>query len=334
VRAFTLLVLVTFPAFCDGGPTRDYTAVPGILRANSVLWHDPGAVERLDLRYGAGGRALRPRPPFTFVKEDSSGTTPKVQVRDAAGRIWAVKFGVEAQPDTFGSRMAWAMGYYTEINYFVARGVIHATHGLKRAKKELDDEGRFTAARFQLRTDVPKYLGGVSWAWEQNPFVGTHQLNGLKVLMMLLSNWDDKDVRDAHRRGTNTAIYQDGGRYLFFIDDWGGSMGHWGKVLARSKWDCVDYYRQSAEFVRGVKDGEIDWGYHGTHTDRMTDEIRPADVRWLWQYLGRLTDAQLHAGLLASGATPDEAHFYTKAMRIRITQLQDIARGRLVARAK
>ena len=71
--------------------------------------------------------------------------------------------------------------------------------------------------------------------------------------MMLLSNWDDKDIRDAHRRGTNTAIYKDGGRYLFFIDDWGGSMGHWGKVLARSKWDCVDYYRQSADFIRGVK---------------------------------------------------------------------------------
>ena len=48
--------------------------------------------------------------------------------------------------------------------------------------------------------------------------------------MMLLSNWDDKDIRDAHRRGTNTAIYRDGNRYLFFIDDWGGSMGHWGKL--------------------------------------------------------------------------------------------------------
>jgi hypothetical protein len=164
--------------------------------------------------------------------------------------------------------------------------------------------------------------------------VGTPQLNGLKILMMLLSNWDDKDIRDAQRRGTNTAIYHDRGRYLFFIDDWGGSMGHWGKVLARSKWDGVDYYRQSAEFIRGVKDGEIEWGYRGTHTDRMTDEIRPADVRWLMQYLGRLTDAQLHAGLRSSGATRDEAYFYTKALRLRIQQLHDVARGQMVARGK
>ena len=48
-----------------------------------------------------------------------------------------------------------------------------------------------------------------------------------------------------------------------------------------------------------MKDGEIEWGYHGTHTDRMTDEIRPADLRWLLRYLGRLTDTQLRAGSAA-----------------------------------
>ena len=29
-----------------------------------------------------------------------------------------------------------------------------------------------------------------------------------------------------------------------------------------------------------------------------------------------------------SGATPDEAYFYTKALRMRIRQMQEIARGR------
>src|SRR4051812_12986367 len=86
VRACTLLLLAAFVAFCGDDATRDYTAVPGLQRGNAVVWHDPGAVERLDLRYGAGGHALQPRPPFKFVKEDTSGTNPKVQVRDAAGR--------------------------------------------------------------------------------------------------------------------------------------------------------------------------------------------------------------------------------------------------------
>ena len=46
---------------------------------------------------------------------------------------------------------------------------------------------------------------------------------------MMLSNWDNKDVRDV-KRGSNTAIFQtpsEGGledRYL--ITDWGGSMGN------------------------------------------------------------------------------------------------------------
>jgi hypothetical protein len=185
-----------------------------------------------------------------------------------------------------------------------------------------------------LRSHSPEYLSGVSWSWDDNPFAGTAQLSGLKILMMLLSNWDDKDIRDAGRRGTNTAIYRDGVRYLFFVDDWGASMGHWGKVLARTKWDGVDFYRQSAAFVRGVKNGEIEWGYSGTHTNSMTDHIRVSDVRWLMQYLGKLSDAQLHAGLTGSGATPDEAYFYTKALRMRIRQLQEVARGQMVAHAK
>jgi hypothetical protein len=335
VRALAILFVVSIAGASGGENVRDFSTVPGIHRGNTLLWHDPGAVERLDLRYGAGGRALEPLPPFTFVKEDTSGSTPKVRVRDAGGRDWVVKFGVEARPDTFGARMAWALGYYTEINYFVAKGAVRGAHDLKRARHSIDEEGRFTAGRFQLRTKYPEYLSGVSWSWDQNPFVDTPQLNGLKILMMLLSNWDDKDLRDAHRRGTNTAIYKEGGRYLFFIDDWGASMGHWGHYLTRTKWDCVDYYRESGEFVRGVNDGEVKWGYEGTHTGRMADGIRIADVRWILGYLGRLSDAQLRAGLLASGATPDEAYFYTKALRMRIQQLQDIARGRtMVTRAR
>jgi hypothetical protein len=325
VRTLTILLLCAFGAVA-GEDARDFTTVVGLTRGNSVLWHDPGPVERLDLRYGAGGPTLSPRPPFRFVKEDHSGTTPKVQVRDAAGRVWVAKFAIESSPDTFGSRMAWAMGYYTEINYYVRGGTIHGVHDLKRARKYIDAAGHFDGARFQLRAKSPEYLAGVSWSWDGNPFVGTPPLNGLKVLMMLLSNWDDKDIRDARRRGSNTAIYKDGRRFLFFIDDWGGSMGRWGHYFTRTKWDPVDYYTESREFVR-VKDAALDWGYKGTHTGRMADDIRPSDVRWLLRYLGRLSDRQIYAGLIASGATRDQAGVFTEALRMRISQLREIARS-------
>src|SRR5262245_49544388 len=38
-------------------------------RDHSVLWRNPGSVERLDLAGGSGGKANTPRPPFTFLEE-------------------------------------------------------------------------------------------------------------------------------------------------------------------------------------------------------------------------------------------------------------------------
>jgi hypothetical protein len=58
----------------------------------------------------------------------------------------------------------------------------------------------------------------------------------------------------------------------------------------------------------------------------MTDSPRVSDIRWLLRYLGRLTDKQLTAGLLASGATSDEAWCYTAALRMRIRALQSVVR--------
>ena len=42
------------------------------------------------------------------------------------------------------------------------------------------------------------------------------------------------------------------------------------------------------------------------------------------QYLGRVTDDQLRAGLLSSGASEKETETYLKALRIRIGALQKI----------
>jgi hypothetical protein len=166
---------------------------------------------------------------------------------------------------------------------------------------------------------------------------------------MLVSDWDNKDLRDEtstgpgarfHElmqrkiRGSNSAIYRDAnGRYLFFIDDWGASMGTWGGPAERSKWDCAGYTRESKQFVQ-VKDSKLAWGYRGIHTSDMTKDIDVADIRWLMQYLGRLSDAQLTEGLLASGAAQNEAYCYTMALRARIEVLREIARGQAVTRTR
>jgi hypothetical protein len=320
--------------------------LPGFDASTAVLWTDPGRVERRDLRHGPGGPELQPQAPFTFEKEDLSGTSPKVKVRDGNGRQWVIKFGEEARPDTFSSRLAWAVGYYAEPNYYLAGEIIRGAHDLKRARKFIGEDGRAEGGRFQLRAKQPEYMGGHSWAWQENPFSGSPQMNGLKVMMMLVSNWDDKDIWDdsergvslryhelvlAMKQGTNNAIVRQGGRYTFFIDDWGASLGRWGKYMHRTKWDCNGFLEESRKFVRGARDGNVEWGFEALHTANLAEGIRVSDVRWLMQYLGRVTDEQLRAGLAASGATPDEAYCYTKALRMRIGQLEQVGSGRTVS---
>jgi hypothetical protein len=323
VRWSTLLLIGTAIAAADG-PPRPYTDVPEIARGQSVIWRDPGAVEQLDFKYGIGGADHAPAAPFAFVKEDTSGTSPKALVKDAAGREWAIKFGREAKPDTFASRMVWAVGYWTEPNYFVANGVISGVRHLTRARDYVGEGGRFRDGRFQLRSDDPKYLENINWNWDRNPFEGTHELNGLKIMMMLVSNWDDKDYRDAATRGANTAIYRQGDRYIFFIDDWGASFGNWGKLLTRSKWNCRDYYDESHDFVKGLGIG-IEWGYTGQHSGLMKEGVHPGDVKWLIQYLGRITDPQIRTGLLNSGASEEETQNCLEGLRMRIGQLRTVA---------
>jgi hypothetical protein len=294
-----------------------------------VLWRDPGDVERLDLAAGPGGRDGAPVPPYQFVAEHGSGSQPCVSVRDGRGRRWRVKWGDEVRAETFAVRLAWACGYFAEVTYFVPSGQIDGIDGLSRASACVDPEGRFRDARFEL--DDPedlKLFEEHSWSWTDNPFVGTRELAGLKVLLMLVSNWDNKDQRDV-ARGSNTAIYvfrrgrRREARYM--VTDWGGSMGRWGgSVMTRGRWDADGFAAQTPQFVTGVQDGTVQFGYTGQRTADASAGIGADDVRWLCRYLGRISDNQWRAALDASGADPVETASFTASLRARIDQLRAV----------
>ncbi|HEX8151222.1 MAG TPA: hypothetical protein VF591_28840, partial [Pyrinomonadaceae bacterium] len=298
--------------------------------ARTSLWSDPGEVERLDFHAGPGGPRGAPEPPFRFVMEHGTGSNPCLSVRDARERTWRIKWGDEVRSETFATRLAWAAGYHVERAYFIPEGHIEALGELGRARECVAEDCTFKEARFELdEAGVRKLFDEHGWSWDDNPFVGTRELAGLKVLLMLVSNWDNKDVRDV-ARGSNTAIFEHGlpdgtveARYL--IIDWGASMGKSGSPLTRTKWDCEGFAAQNADFVRGVRDGVVEWGYTGQRTDEATEGIKVGDVRWLHSYLGRVTDGQLREGLLASGATREEADCFTRALRGRIEQLGRVA---------
>jgi hypothetical protein len=287
----------------------------------NILWRDPGDVAALDFEYGSGGIHRQPQPPFQFVDEDMSGTNPKINVTDSRGMNWNVKWGEEASPSTFCTRLVWACGYFVQPEYFQREGRIDGVHGLKRARSRVAKDGSFENARFQLRSDWPQYIYGEHWKWTENPFIGTHEFQGLKILVLLVSNWDPKEA--------NLSIFEDnnggGLRYLYADDDWGASLGKWGGRISRSKWDCKGFTKETSNFVTVAEDGSLRWGFRGKNDRDIRFDITVDDVRWLLRYLGRVTDKQILAGLTASGADPENVNCFASALRMRIEQLQRLA---------
>src|SRR5262245_28403738 len=147
---------------------------------------------------------------------------------------------------------------------------------------------------------------------------------------MLVSNWDNKDVRDA-KRGSNTEILQyplgNGTEDRYLINDWGASMGKWGGYFRREKWDYKGFKKQTPQFIKGVRGCTMVWGFSGQHTKDFMEGIRTGHVRWLMEYLGRITDRQLREGLQASGAEPKEVETFTAMLRQRVTQIEYYLNG-------
>jgi hypothetical protein len=310
---------------------------PGV--APQYLWRDPGDVGAIDFATGPDGKAGLPAPPFQFVEEDLGGSNPKVKIRDAQGRLWIVKWTDEINSEPFATRLALALGYFARPAHYVREGQIIGAKKLRRASDYVERDGYFDAASFKLISDELPYLSGYNWAWTDNPFLetplGVRQLNGLKILMMLTSNWDAKDTRDA-RFGPNTAIYRVTGRgrvvqFLYAFDDWGATMGKWGYFCVREKWDCDGYVQQTPDFVKGVDNGYVRWGFSGKHRGDLTRGIAVQDLRWLLQYLGKVTDRQLQEGLRASGANEQEVQRFSNAIRHRIRQLEQATRDNSTA---
>jgi hypothetical protein len=303
------------------------------------LWHEPTGADATDLRYGPGGRDGVPAPPFRFVEEHLAGSQPCVAVRDARQRLWRVKWGHEARPEAFAVRLAWACGYFAEVTHYVAAGTIADVGELSRARPCIDADGGFVEARFE-REDrgVRMLFDEHSWAWNDNPFIGTRQLAGLKIVNMLLSNWDTKDRRDV-ARGSNTAIFEVrtawGREARYLITDWGGAMGKWGSnIVARGRWDATGFAAQTPQFVTGVRDDWVSFGYQGQRTAEIARDITVEHVEWFYEYARRLREPALRQALVVCGATDEEARLFAESIVARIQQLGEACGAATAPEAK
>jgi hypothetical protein len=278
-----------------------------------VLWQEPTDIASRDLYLGPGGESMKPDlSHVTFVKEETHGYSTKYRVLDGAGNEWVVKIGKEAQSDTVASRLLWAVGYTSEISYLVPRLTI-------------DGKGTFENARFEAR---PKDVVRMSeWSWDNNPFRGTREFQGLKVMMILINNWDIKDSNNKIIMVQNKNNGRIEARYI--ISDLGGSLGKTAGFMSRTRNKPSDFVK--ARFIDGVKAGYVDFNYNGKHQSLFRD-ITLEQSEWIGQWLSRLSEQQLADAFRAGNYTASEVDALTQAMKARIQELAGLSGRRMAGR--
>jgi hypothetical protein len=292
------------------------------------IWRDPGDIATLDLTSGSGGRARAPDTAgtFTFVSEDRASSSPKFEVADAQGVEWKVKLGPEAQPETAASRFLWAAGYFADEDYYVAELTVTGLPTLRRGQKLVSAGGVVHGARLERKRTAVDKVG--DWDWFDNPFVGQRELNGLRVMMSLLNNWDLKQI--------NNAIYAVDGEHHYAISDGGATFGNTGSVMTRSKGIPKDY--EESKFIAKITPDFVDFVLHSrpfflgvfsasryeerTRMEKITRHIPRADARWLGQRLSMLTEDQIRDGFRAAGYDAADVETLTRTFRLRIAALE------------
>src|SRR5579859_2870716 len=193
---------------------------------SAALWRDRGNIESLNLVDGPGGKEHQPTGKFRFVKEDKHGTAAKFEIVDEQGVRWKAKLGEEAKSETAATRLVWAAGYFTDEDYYLPELRVEKMPKLSRGSKFVSADGVVQGVRLERKLKGQKKSG--NWSWFKNPFVGTKELSGLKIMMALTNNWDLKEI--------NNSIYDEKGqgpRYV--VSDLGATFGETGNPATRSK---------------------------------------------------------------------------------------------------
>jgi hypothetical protein len=274
------------------------------------LWEEPADLERRDLFYGRGGRALVPSDtvPYSLIDVDTKGFSSGYDVEDAQGRKWSVKLGPEAQPEVVVSRLLWAVGYHQPVTYYLPRWT-------------LTENGRRTTqgpARFRLEPKEQENVG--EWAWRNNPFIGSRPFGGLVVLMVLVNNWDLKTSQNAVYRIPSDG---DASRDVYVVKDVGASLGKTRWLIPGTRNDLAGFEKE--RFIRSVEGNRVRFFYKGGWLDpQVVAGVAPADVRWISGLLARLSPEQWSDAFRAGGYSSDETARYVRRLRDKVAEGQTV----------
>jgi hypothetical protein len=295
----------------------------------NVLWSEPSDLSARNLFYGPGGSKNQPSPPFVFLKEDKDGANPKFDVRDANDVEWTVKLGREARSETAVTRLVWAAGYFASEVYFMPEIRVATMRPLSRGQDQVEPGGIVHNVRLKRHFEELTKTG--KWSWNDNPFEDTRELNGLRVLIALVNDWDLKS--------SNNAIYEtkrpkpgDVLRRIYMVSDLGASLGQtrygWGR---ESKGNLEDY--AESKFIEETTLEHVSFATPGPpqlafyyyprwlKLRGVGRNIPREDAKWIGGILGRLSPGQIRDAFRAAGFTPDEIEGFARIVESRIAKL-------------
>lgn len=305
IKLLTLIVIFTFSLTIVSAQKKSKKTIPPGKR---IMWEKVNIPQR-DLFYGPGGREMLPDlSKITFIKKETGGHNTKYRIRDGKGRVWVAKLGREAQPETAAVRLLWALGYKTEINYLAPTLTIPG-------------KGTFKNVRLEARPENIERLG--NWDWRNNPFTGTNELQGLKIMMVLLKNWDIITVNN-NILGT---IGRNGQELHYIVGDLGRTFGRLGnnnlpiiyrlgRTTGRPK-----HYAKSI-LIRDVEKGRIELSYKGKLRG-IFKNVTVSQGRWLADLLIQLDDKQIEDAFRAANYSATDIDILTRAVKSKINELDE-----------
>lgn len=303
-----VVYLLIFLSLFSGVDAQKKKAATSLPTGNAVLWERVNVSQR-DLFAGPGGTAMSPDlSSIKLIKEEKGGHNKKYRISDGSGKIWVAKLGREARPETAAVRILWGLGYKTEINYLVPSITIPG-------------KGTFQNVRLEARPDNIERLG--EWRWKDNPFVGTKHLQGLRMMMVFMANWDVLDLQNK--------VLDVGEENHYIVSDLGSTFGRLGNnnlpIIYRfgRKTGSPKHYARS-QFIRRVKDGEVQLSYKGKNRG-VFKGFTVADARWLSNLLNQLTDKQISDAFRAANYSETDIRTYLGAIKSRMSELERAAGG-------
>ena len=304
----------------------------------TMLWRQPNDIRARNLFYGPGGAEHAPHSTYTFLKEDLKGSNPKFDVEDENGTKWKVKLGSEARPETVASRLVWAVGYFANEDYFVP--VLHVREfpaKLHRGPPLVEPDGTSYDTRLKRELKDEKKIG--VWHWRSDPFAGTREWNGLRVLMALINNWDLKDE--------NNAIYEEKPAHgsdelqrVYMVSDLGASFGDVKLTRDRkiSKGNLGLY--QNSKFIDSMDSEYVNFEnphrpaavvlvnpheyFSRIRLDWIGKRVPRTDARWIGELLAQLSTSQIRDAFRAAGYAPQVVDGFTAVLESRIAELKKL----------